>query len=680
MLTLEQPAWLLLAAPLCLLWRQWPLPTRALRALRAIVLLLVLLALARPSVRVPARGGTVIVIVDRSASMPPGTDAAAREWIATAYSRMGPRDRLGVISFGRAAAIEQPPQSGRWGGFTAEVDPDGSDLAGALDAARALIPPGESARLLALSDGAWTGRDPVEAAAALAARGVACDYRLLRRSIGGDTAIVEFRAPDRAAPGEPLALESEIEAPAGREVAWQLLRDGRPIASGRARPRAGRARLLLRDRAPAEGALNYRLDIAAADDDAIPENNSARAITVVEAPRPVLLVSAAGEASGLRRALEATGLAVRLAPPSAAPAAVEALALYTAVIIENAPSDAFGRVGLETLAAWIEHTGGGLFMTGGKSSFGLGGYYRSPLERVLPVSLEMRREHRKLNLAMVVALDRSGSMQMPAGPRRVKMDLANLGAAQVLDLLAPTDEFGVLAVDTVPHTIVELGPVERVRAHRGKILRIASQGGGIYVYEALAAALKMLARATASTRHIILFADAADAEEPGAYRDLIAKARAANVTCSVIGLGTPADVDAELLRDVARAGGGQIYFTNDAAELPRLFAQDTFTVARNTFVEEPTAVRLAGGLRQITPDAFGEPPPVGGYNLCYARPGATVAAVTLDDYAAPLAAAWPAGLGRAAVFTGEADGAFTGPRPICPTARCSRAKSATGPV
>jgi hypothetical protein len=35
--------------------------------------------------------------------------------------------------------------------------------------------------------------------------------------------------------------------------------------------------------------------------------------------------------------------------------------------------------------------------------------------------------------------------------------------------------------------------------------------------------------------------------------------------------------------------------------------------------------------------------------------------VTLDEYTAPVVATWQAGLGRAAVFTGEADGQFTGP-------------------
>ena len=87
-------------------------------------------------------------------------------------------------------------------------------------------------------------------------------------------------------------------------------------------------------------------------------------------------------------------------------------------------------------------------MTGGQKSYGPGGYFKSPLERVMPVSMEMRREHRKLSVAVVVALDRSGSMAMPAGGGREKIDLADLGTVQVLDLLSPMDEIGVFAVDT----------------------------------------------------------------------------------------------------------------------------------------------------------------------------------------------------------------------------------------
>src|SRR4030095_12710054 len=119
-------------------------------------------------------------------------------------------------------------------------------------------------------------------------------------------------------------------------------------------------------------------------------------------------------------------------------------------------------------------------------------YYRSQLEPILPVSMELRQEHRKLALAIVVAMDRSGSMGASAGGGKTKMDLANIAAVQVLDLLSPMDEFGVIAVDSSPHTIVNLKAPENVSELREEILRIDSGGGGIFIYEALSAAARML--------------------------------------------------------------------------------------------------------------------------------------------------------------------------------------------
>ena len=50
----------------------------------------------------------------------------------------------------------------------------------------------------------------------------------------------------------------------------------------------------------------------------------------------------------------------------------------------------------------------------------------------------------------------------------------------------------------------------------------------------------MIATATAGTRHIILFSDANDSEEPGDYVNLVDKMVKAGITVSVIGLGTGA--------------------------------------------------------------------------------------------------------------------------------------------
>jgi uncharacterized membrane protein len=111
---------------------------------------------------------------------------------------------------------------------------------------------------------------------------------------------------------------------------------------------------------------------------------------------------------------------------------------------------------MENIAQWVTKAGAGLMMTGGKNAYGPGGYFKSPLEPIMPVSMELRREHRKLSLAIAVALDRSGSMGAPVGFGKTKMDLANLATVEVLDMLSAMDQFGVLAVDSSAHLIVDL--------------------------------------------------------------------------------------------------------------------------------------------------------------------------------------------------------------------------------
>src|SRR5262249_27197971 len=154
---------------------------------------------------------------------------------------------------------------------------------------------------------------------------------------------------------------------------------------------------------------------------------------------------------------------------------------------------------------------------------------------------------------------------------------------------------------------------------RSKILQIDSMGGGIFIYEALVAAAHSVSTAHAATKHIILFADANDSEEAGDYKTLIEKMRESDVSVSVIGLGTERDQDAELLKDIARRGGGECYFSDNPDDIPRLFAQDTFTVARSTFIDQPTAFSTTAGWSLLGGPLASAPPALGGYNLTYIR-------------------------------------------------------------
>ena len=659
-MTLLQPIWLLLAIPLGMSLWLWRMPSPLLLAMRLAVMILVLLAISGLALLLPSRAGTLVVVADRSLSMPADKDEHHKLAIDLVKSGMDPGERLAVVAFGQRAVSERLPQVGKFSGFVNEVGGDASNLAEALEMALALIPAESPGKVLVLSDGQWTGRDPQAAAARAAARGIALDYRPLQRTAANDLAIDRIDVPQSVNAGESFLITAWVQAPTAQDADFELRRGGKRLLGGKRKLTSGLNRLTFRDQAGSPGTQSYTMHIKGQGEDPVPENNTAKLLVGIAGPRPILLATAAAPA-GLGKLLLAGGLKIHVAKPEECSWSLEGLSRYSALILENVPAEKIGFAGMQTLAAWVEHTGSGLMMTGGRNSYAPGGFFKSPLEPILPVSMELRKEHRKLALAIVVALDRSGSMAMPVAGGKVKMDLANLGTVQVLDLLSPTDEFGVLAVDTVAHVIKDLGPVTEKGPVRDKILSIQSMGGGIYVHEALIAAAEMIQKAKSGTKHIILFADAGDAEKPGSYVEIVKECNKAGITVSVIGLGKETDKDGELLKDIAKRGGGRCFFSDNPEELPRLFAQDTFVVARSAFLDQLTPIKTMPGLTALTGKAFAEPLPIGGYNLCYLRPGANLATVSLDEYRAPVVAAWQAGSGRVLCYTGEADGSTTGP-------------------
>jgi Mg-chelatase subunit ChlD len=652
------PIWLVLLIPAALVLSAWPPPRGPLRWLRGAAWLVLVMALAAPVLRLPGRNGTLVVVADRSESMPAEALATQPAQIAQIERRRGPGESLAVVGFRQEAAVEMFPGEAGFNGFRAEIPGGTSNLHDALALALDLIPPDGCGRILLLSDGQWSGADPAAAAARAALRGIAIDYQQHQRPAGTDLAVLELQGPESVGCGEGFLLSAWYHAPVPGPVRYTLRRDDTVIAHGAAVAERGRNRLLFRDRCTAAGSAAYLLHLTAETPDAIPENNSARLLVGIHGPRPLLLLRPGRAPSGLAATLRASGLDVSEMEPGSKPLGLAELGRYTAVVLENVPARGVGSDSLHAIAAWVRAAGGGLMLTGGEQSYGQGGYLNSPVDAILPLSLEIRREHRKMSLAVAVALDRSGSMAAPAGPGRSKMDLANLGAAEVIRLLADIDHVGVVAVDSAPHEVLPLCPVNEARAKVDKVLGIESAGGGIFVYTALRHAAGMVTRAPQKNRHIILFADAADAEEPGDYVDLIAACRQAGVTVSVVGLGTESDPDAGFLRDVAARGGGRVFFSAQPEELPAIFAEETFAVTGSSFSDQPVALQFRAPWLTLGGLAVAEGPLLDGHNLCFLKPEALLAVTTAADDPSPAVAFWQAGAGRVLCYTGEADGPY----------------------
>ena len=659
-MTLLYPELLLLAVPVgWVLWRtsRWPSWRFGLRALLALA---VLLALAAPFGGGDSAGRDVVLLLDRSRSMPASALATATEWVSLLGAEARPGDRVAVLSFGAGVALEQglgPPAD--FAGFRADVDPDGSQLADALDRALGLIPEGRHGSLLLISDGEYHGANPDDAVRRAALRDVRVDVRSVAREGGSDVAVESLELPEGVGLGELFQFSGWVHSDRATECDWRLLRGDEVIARGRRALRRGQNRLLFRDVGTAPGVATYRL-VVQAEGDRVVENDRGLGVTRVEGRRPLLLVNASGSEGRLAVALRGAGLElVARAPESLPRGAGTWLEAYAGVILENVSAAALGDA-LPALADQVRELGCGLLVTGGPASFGVGGYYQSALDAALPVSMEVRIEHRKMALALAVVLDRSGSMSASVRPGLTKMDLANAGAIEAVRVLGAIDEITVIAVDSSPHVVVPLRVVDDVQAITNRISGIESMGGGIYTYTGLLAAAHELDAAQPINRHVILFADAADAEEPGSYQQLLAQLTGErNTTVSVVALGSDGDSDAAFLRDVAARGGGEIYFTTSPDELPRLFAQDTLLAARSSFVDQPTGSATTSALLAITSSARAGPwVSLPGYNLTYLRPGAAGGVLTTDEYAAPVVASMQAGLGRSAAFTGQVDGEF----------------------
>jgi uncharacterized membrane protein len=642
MMQLAHPEALILI-PLWLLGA-WMMPALGLlKPLRLTVGILLLLVWLNPSFYRQQKGLDLWVLFDQSLSARDMIQARQAELENLIEQGRGKDDGLFYVDYAGEIGPRESRQTilypDQW-----HATRTASALQFALSSAESKRP----SRILLVTDGYST--EPLdEAGQRLLDQGIPLDIRLLTSDHAADVRVEELIVPERVLPGEPFIIEARLGGRPDGIVPCVLYRNDTVLARADVTLRLGRGRVRWTDALNESGAVQYRLELHP-DQDAFPGNNQQQAWVEMRGGPRVLLVTAYAD-DPLAPLLRAQGFDVETITDARA-ATVGRLTGARALILNNVPAYALPSSFLEAIPFYVREQGGGLLITGGRNSYAAGGYFESPVDPLLPVSMELKQEHRKLAVAMAIVMDRSGSMSAGVvGGGATKMDLANAGAARAIELLGDRDAVTVFAVDSTAHRIIPLTTLGKNRQRvMNLVRRIQSAGGGIFVYNGLKAAWDELKPAQQGQRHIILFSDAADTEQPDQYVDLIGEMLDAGATISVIALGRESDSDAPLLIDIAARGHGRIMFNDDASTLPSIFAQETVALSRAAFIEEPTAVLGAPGWVELAARAPSWLNAVDGYNLNYLREDAAVSAVTGDEYAAPLVAHWLRGAGRVAAI------------------------------
>ncbi len=649
-----QYPWLFLfVAPL--MWTLWVYTPHStiVKLLRLAITCVLTLGLVNPSCTVPTTQQNIIVVVDRSDSMPRNVDDMATETIQELEKSLGQGDNLAVLSVAQTVILDKALNQTPFQGFNTLEQRSQSNLESGLQKALQLLDNKPHGKIVLLSDGANTdGSLDSASTQALIQTVPIFPYWKTKRS-KSDIRISNVSAPPLINEGEQASITTFVDSPSQQEALVTLYKDNTAIAQGQKLLEKGRNTIHFTDIPTSGGVHTYKIDVAV-EGDSTPQNNQAEIGVLTKGRKKVLLLSLTD--SVLKPILQSAGLLVHSTHPGNVDLSPATLSQFQTVILHNVPATQFQEVELENLANAVEHTGLGLWMVGGAQSFGVGGYLHSSLESVIPVELEIRSERRKMGMALAIALDRSGSMGVSVGPNLTKMDLANQGTVAALSLLTPMDSIYVAAVDTENHTVVPMQTVESPRELTSNVMKIKSDGGGIYVSTALESMLNQLKDAPQKNRHGVLFADAADAVDNNNTLSTVDELRKNNITLSVIALGNPADSDAGFLAQVARDGGGSLYFAQHPKELPKLFAMDTMLASKSGYVEEVVSTKSILGLTPLGGTGLNDFPEIEAYNIGYPKKNSQLGMQTGDTEPTPLLTYGRYGLGQSVAYLGDIGG------------------------
>jgi Mg-chelatase subunit ChlD len=647
-------------------------------AARSLVVVLIVLALADVQlVRITERIATYFLL-DQSLSLTHSQRTSALDYANAAVrahrdSRAG--DMAGVVIFGREALVESPLYDGPLLSRDIEtrVDSEHTNLASALRLASAAFPDGVARRVVVVSDGNQNLGDALAEARILTERGIGIDVVPVPTLPRSDVIVDKVIAPVEARSSAPFDVSVVLQ-----NVAPELVTD-RPVAGRLTVVRKsgdfeqliaeqdvvvppGKQVLTFREKLEEPAFYRYeaRFTPTNPDDDRVLQNNSATSFTNLQGRGRVLLVvngETPHEFDHLASRLQENELQVTVQSTDALFTSLAELQQFDTVVLANVPRTTgqaaeqlteFSDEQVEMLVRNTEQLGAGLVMLGGPDSFGAGGWANTRLEEAMPVDFRVKNQEVQAVGALLLVIDRSGSMSGE------KLEMSKMAARAALSMLGAYDQIGVIAFDTQATEVVKL---QRIGADRqriqARISRITSDGG-TNMEPAMRQGYTALRNCKASVKHMIVLTDG---QTFGAnFERMASDERQRNITTTAIAVGP--DADRQLLRNIALRGGGKYYEVTNPKAIPRVFTRETRRVLRPLIHEDPSGITpQTVGFHELLA-GVGDFPPFKGYVLTTPKDNPLVEvpiiATKPNNEHNPVLATWTFGLGRSAVLTTDA--------------------------
>lgn len=615
--------------------------------LRSLVIVGFAVALARPSWISEQSKVSTIVLVDVSDSVSDKQLEAARSYVDE-LARSAGEGNLQVITFAEKPRVVRVEGGSVSSGIQRHAGAGaGTDTQAAMQLAYGLYPDGYLPRMVIVSDGNQTVGDVAVEAYRAKELGVKVSWRTFEQDKTSELRVAGVLVPEEIKVGQPFEVTAEVWSTEPQTVTLALQQDEFPNPlepSKRVELREGKNLVKFKSDAKRAGATTYRLRVTSLEKDTEKANNEAVMTAPVKGKPSVLYVEGGilrepGSASYLQRALEHEQIDVTVRGPTGLPSSAKELEKYDLVLVSDVPAHLMGAGQMAALDTYVSAMGGGLIMAGGEDSFGSGGYERTRMEQIMPVRFDSEKIKEQPDIALVLVMDRSGSMQGP------KLEAAKESARVTAEVLAPNDYIAVVAFDSEAQVFVRPQRAVNRMQISAEISRLSS-GGGTNVRPGLQEAFEILQGINAKVKHVIVLSDG-EAPTEG-LAELVQEMRASRITVSCVGVQ---GADRNMLSMIADTGDGRLYMVEDLGALPKIFMKETQEAQRSQLVEDIIPVRVAKRVEAIEGTGVESAPPIRGYVTTKPKP--TAETILISDLGEPILARWRHGAGTSVAWTSD---------------------------
>jgi len=654
-------------------------------SLRTLVFTTIVLALADVQYQRRSDKLAVIYLLDQSLSIPIEQRQEMGKFVNASIEehRDGTReDRYAVIVFGRDAGVEMPlvdvgislpPR------VETILDPEYSDLATAIQRAKAMFPFDAAKRIVLVTDGNQNLGNAQREAKAATAAGVSIDVVPVMLVPRNEVAVEKIDVPANARRGQPFAMRVVLgnDAPKGsaRSVPGKLRiirktgeREETIVEQDIVVP-PGKRVFTVSEEIDQPDFYTYEARFSPDDpeDDGMTQNNRASAFSHVRGKGQVLLIEnwdKQGQFDHLVERLRKEDIAVSVTPSDRLFSSLAELQRYDCVVLANVSrstgTDAdnvssFSEDQIRMLVRNTREMGCGLIMLGGPDTYGAGGWTNTELEKAMPVDFEIKNT-KVVPVGALVLMMHAGEMpRSNYWQKRI--------AFESIKILGSRDYCGLVQWNGTDQWLwgqsqgglIRVGPNRKMMLARTDRMTIGDM-------PAFDPALKMSATAFAgvpasAVKHMIIISDGDPTPSTAAT---LRRLKQLGVKISTVAVGSHGRIGSTEMQRIATSTGGKYYVVKSPKALPKIYQREARRIARPLVYERSPPFRPnIVSQHEMLQGIEGGVPPISGFVLTTVKENPLVEVLLQSpqpttEKNSTVLAVWTYGAGKTVALTTDA--------------------------